>query len=248
MGFRFSGWQKQPDAKTLHDATDKTLSFVFGHTNYKTIGTGRTDAKVSASNYPLQLFINQIIDIDDFIESFNRNAPGDLKCLAVNSCSTKFAIINAPKIKTYHYYFSFGEKQHPYGAPFMVGFLQDLDIDKMQKTAQLFEGKHHFKKYCCRPSAHTQFERTITECCIVKNEILTANFFPKNTYVLIIKGEGFLRYQIRYIMAVLAKVGNNEISLDEVKQSLSPNNDGKQWDFIAPSSGLHLYDVDLLQQ
>ena len=51
LGFRFSGWQKQTNAKTLHDMVDKTLSFVLVNADYKTIGIGRTDAKVSANTY-----------------------------------------------------------------------------------------------------------------------------------------------------------------------------------------------------
>ena len=60
FGFRFSGWQKQTNAKTLHDIVDKSLSFIMEEVSYKTIGVGRTDAKVSANSYYLQLFTNEI--------------------------------------------------------------------------------------------------------------------------------------------------------------------------------------------
>ena len=56
LGFRFSGWQKQVDVKTMHDIVDKSLHFVFKREDYKTIGVGRTDAKVSASTYYINLF------------------------------------------------------------------------------------------------------------------------------------------------------------------------------------------------
>ena len=29
LGFRFHGWQKQTNAKTLHEMVDKSLAFVF---------------------------------------------------------------------------------------------------------------------------------------------------------------------------------------------------------------------------
>lgn len=62
LGFRFSGWQKQTNAKTVHDMVDKTLSFVFENYNFKTIGVGRTDAKVSANTYYIQLFTDELVE------------------------------------------------------------------------------------------------------------------------------------------------------------------------------------------
>lgn len=230
----------------MHDIVDKTLSFVFEHTDYKTIGVGRTDAKVSSRNYPLQLFINETVDEKLFIEKFNQNAANDLKAISIISSSTEFNIISTPKIKTYHYYFSFGQKQDPYLAPLMTGFTENLDIKLMQKAAKLFEGTHYFHKYCSQPTEKTIFERKIDFCSLKKNTFLEGNYFPEESYVLEIKGKGFLRYQIRYIMAVLYHLGKGEISFSEIEQSLSAENDKKPWKFIAPSSGLQLYDVTFL--
>lgn len=244
LGFRFHGWQKQPGLKTIHDSVDKTLSFVLGHTEFKTIGAGRLDAMVSAQNFPVQLFCNEKIDEEEFIASFNKNCPNDFKCLSIEQCEIDFAIINAPKIKTYHYYFVVNEKLHPYAAPFMSSFNDIQNVEPMKEAAQLFEGIHHFKKYCCQPTEKTVLEREILKCSITENRYLTGSFFPGKSYVLEIKSVGFLRYQIRYMMAVLVKIGQGEIGLAEFKQSISKDNDGRQWNFIAPQSGLHLFDVE----
>jgi len=68
LGFRFHGWQKQTNVKTLHEMVDKTLIFVFSHENFKTIGVGRTDSKVSANNYVFQLFVDEAIDDQPFLD------------------------------------------------------------------------------------------------------------------------------------------------------------------------------------
>ena len=77
LGFRFHGWQKQTNAKTLHEMVDKSLEFVFHHTNFKTLGASRTDAKVSANRYVFELFINGkclaiVIEADFLIVEPNR--------------------------------------------------------------------------------------------------------------------------------------------------------------------------------
>ena len=245
LGFRFSGWQKQTNAKTLHEMVDKSLSFVFEDAHYKTIGIGRTDAKVSANSYYVQLFRNAEIDQEDFMKSLNSNFSPDFRAVSIQKVASSFNIIQASKVKEYHYYFSFGAKNHPFAAPFMVNIPEILDIETMTKAAALFEGEHYFHKYCTKPSEHTIFKRVIDACEIVENDLLTANFFPEKSYVLKVKGKGFLRYQIRLMMATLFEVGKGNLDLEFIEASLKEDNDRKFLRNIAASSGLQLYDVQL---
>ncbi|WP_088323274.1 tRNA pseudouridine(38-40) synthase TruA [Polaribacter tangerinus] len=248
LGFRFSGWQKQPNVKTIHDMLDKSLSYAFGDFNFKTIGVGRTDAKVSAGKYYVQLFRDEKIEITQFLKLLNDNLSADFRALTIREVSNKFNIINAPKIKEYHYYFSFCEKNHPFAAPFIVAILDNLNIEKMKQGAKLFEGTHFFHKYCTKPSENTIFKRQIESCEIVENTILTASFFPKKSYILKVRGKGFLRYQIRLIMATLFELGKGNVDVSFIEDSLKENNDRRHLRNIAPSSGLQLYDVTLITE
>lgn len=246
LGFRFSGWQKQPNAKTLHDIVDKSLSFVLKEATYKTVGIGRTDAKVSANGYILQLFTNEKIIEEMFLKHLNSNFPADFKANSISEVAVDFNIISAPKIKEYHYYFSFGEVNHPFAAPFIVNEEGNLNIQLMKKGAKLFQGVHYFHKYCTKPSEKTIFKRTIDYCEIEENTILTASFFPEQSYVLKVIGKGFLRYQIRLMMATLFELGKGNLSLQYIKDSLKADNDKQFMRHIAPGSGLQLYKVDLM--
>ena len=246
LGFRFHGWQKQQNAKTVHEMIDKTLPFVFNHQDFKTLGIGRTDSKVSAYKYIFQLFLNEKLEESSFLEKINSNFPSDIKALSVKKTRTSFNIIQEPKIKEYRYYFSFGEKNHPFAAPFMVGFDEMLDVNLMCEGAKLFEGEHYFHKYCTKPSEHTTFKRRIDFCKIVENTTYTANFFPKKNYVLKVKGAGFLRYQIRLMMGALLQLGRGEVTLENIKTSLLEDNDRRPLKIIAPSSGLQLYDIEFI--
>lgn len=245
LGFRFHGWQKQKDVKTLHDMVDKTLSFVFVEKKYKTIGVGRTDAMVSANNYYFQLLMFEEIDIVEFMQSFNDNLSQDILCKSIKVVPQGFDIINCSKIKEYHYYFSFGEKSHPFSAPFVTNILKELDIERMKEGANIFEGEHYFHKYCTKPSENTQFKRIIDFSEIVRNTEFTASFFPERSYVFKIKSKGFLRYQIRLMMAMLFELGKGNVDLEHVRNSLLENNDRKYLRFIAPASGLQLYNIEL---
>jgi len=246
LGFRFHGWQKQPNLKTVHFILDKTLKFIFKGIRFKTIGVGRTDAKVSSTDYLFQLFIDKNVNEYEFLHKFNINSPADVRVITLKTIGNNdFNIIQHPKIKEYRYYFSYGEKNHPYCAPFLFGYLEDLNIALMKKGAKLFEGAHNFKHYCTKPTEHTKLEREIITCKIIKNTEITASFFPENSYILIIKGEGFLRNQVRLIMGALAELGKGNYNLDFISQSLDPSSDIEYLKTIAPASGLHLHKVDL---
>jgi len=246
LGFRFHGWQKQKNEKTIHQMVDKTLTFVFGHSNFKTVGAGRTDSKVSANTYMLQLFIDESIEKNPFLETFNSNLPNDIKGLSIKEVAVTFNIIQAKKEKEYVYFFSFGEKNHPFAAPLIMGLEEDLNIELMKMGAQLFEGEHYFHKYCTQPSEHTIFYRRISSCVVEENTLYTASFFPKQSYVLRVKGEGFLRYQIRLMMGVLLELGKGKADLNYIRTSLKKHNDREPLRTIAPSSGLQLYSIDFI--
>ena len=244
LGFRFHGWQKQPNLKTGHLFLDKTLKFIFKGIRLKSLGVGRTDARVSASHFAFQLFIDESVDFDQFMIDFNANAPGDMRALKIENIDDKFNIIQHPKLKEYRYYFSYGEKNHPYAAPFLTRFREQLDVDLMKEGALLFEGFHNFKRFCTKPTEETKVEREILHCRIEINTELTASFFPKESFVLVVRGEGFLRNQIRLIMGALHDLGKGEFDLDFIKQSLNPTSDIDFIKNIAPASGLHLHKLE----
>lgn len=247
LGFRLHGWQKQPNLKTVHFFVDKTLKFICQDIRCKTVGVGRTDAKVSSTDYYFQLFIDEEVNEKEFVKSFNINSPSDVRVLSVEKIQDKnFNIIQHPKIKEYRYYFSYGKKNHPYCAAFLTGVLDDLNIEMMQKGAKIFEGFHNFKRYCTKPSPETKVEREVMRCEIIENTELTASFFPKKSYVLIVRGVGFLRNQIRLMMGALFELGKGNYDLEFIKQSLNPDSDIEFLSTIAPASGLHLHKIEFI--
>ncbi len=248
LGFRYHGWQKQPDVITVQKVILKTLNWVHPDGENKVLASGRTDAMVSVNQTYIEIFtVIEIEDLDLFLTVFNRNLPADVRALSVDPTDKKFNIIQSPKIKEYHYYFSCGDKFHPYSAAFMANFIDELDIALMKKAAQMFEGKKDFYSYTFRPSPDTQTTAEVLSCILEENTALNASFFPKKSYVVKIKGMGFKRNQIRLMMGMLIELGRQEKSWDDFIQTL----DGKNYiklSYIAPASGLQLYNVAFQQQ
>jgi len=242
LGYRLHGWQKQPDVKTVEGLITKTFGWIMPGAKYKILGTSRTDAMVSAEESAFELFLDHepLENLQEFLKLLNKNLPQDIRALSIEEVDDKFNIIQDSKTKEYAYLFSVDDKFHPFCAPFMANFQEDLDIEKMKEAAKLYKGKHNFKNYCVRVSEKSTFEREMLRSQLVENTLYTANFFPERSYIFHIHASGFLRHQVRLMMGTLIQVGRGELSLDEIEESLRPDTPHLQMDFIAPASGLIL--------
>lgn len=245
LGYRFHGWQKQPDVKTIHLMIDRTLKYILGEQRFKTLGAGRTDAMVSANEAAMELFLydKPIENFEEFLSLFNLNLPQDIRASSIIEVNKEFNVIQDSKIKEYHYLFSEGQKNHPFCAPILTTILEPLDVELMKEGAKLFNGEHYFKAYCYKASETGEFTRIIESCKLVDNTEYTANFFPKKSYILKVTGKGFMRNQIRLMFGVLIKLGRGEVDLKFIEDSLKPDNNVKM-DYIAPASGLILHAIN----
>ena len=245
LGFRYHGWQKQENVKTVQGMINRTLNYILDdETKFRTIASGRTDAMVSVNHSAFELFVYQDLEVEHFFIELNKNLPSDIRALSMTEVDDKFNIINNPKIKKYTYLFAFGEKFHPFCAPYMTFIQEDLDIELMKIGARLFEGQHNFECYCYKPKPETQFHRAVDLCELRLNDIHTASFFPETSYVLHVYGKGFMRHQIRLMMGALIRLGRGEITLKNISQSLMGAQGETVEYYIAPSSGLMLNKVD----
>lgn len=245
LGYRFHGWQHQPGLKTVEGMIRKTMKFVLDGRTFKVLGASRTDAMVSASTSFFELFLDQwpLENPLEFLQLFNQNLPPDIRAVSLKEVDAGFNVIRDSKEKEYLYFFAFGQKSHPFASPFLATFQENLDLDLMKETAALFEGSHFFGNYCTKPKKRTIVEREISVCHIQKNTEISASFFPEKTFMLRIRGAGFLRNQIRLMMGNIVLVGRGELTLEDIRKSLLPEV-GMPARYIAPASGLLLNRMD----
>jgi tRNA pseudouridine38-40 synthase len=84
--------------------------------------------------------------------------------------------------------------------------------------------------------------RRVSECVIIENKQYLASFMHDQSYILIVKGPGFGRHQVRMMMAFLFEVGRGNLNSNQLDQVLNTGN----IDFPlspAPPSGLILHKV-----
>lgn len=246
LGYRYHGWQKQLNFKTVHLMIDKTLNYIFDDkVNFKTLGASRTDAMVSANESAFELFLEKdaIKDFSEFLRMFNYYLPQDIRALSINTVDETFNIIQSPRLKEYYYLFSFGHKSHPFSASIMTTFRDNLDINQMIQAAQLFEGTHNFKSFCSNTTDEKQYVRTILSSQIIENTIYKASFFPESSYIFKVHASGFGQNQIRLMMGALVQIGKHEVDFETIKKSLKLES-SEIFNYIAPASGLILNSIE----
>lgn len=248
LGFRYHGWQYQPNVPTVQGMFKKTLRYVLEDPQAKVLASGRTDAKVSANQTVIELYTYiETVNLSVLLGTLNYNLPADIRVLKIKPTNEHFNIIQHPKIKTYNYYFSFGEKFHPFCSAFMCHIDGDLNIALMKQAAKMFEGSKDFYSYTYLPNKTTNTQSEIMSALIENNNELTASFFPKYSYVFKVKGQGFKRNQIRLMMGALIDIGKGKMSLDRFSETLNGSNRIKL-EHIAPASGLILDKVEIIDE
>lgn len=111
-------------------------------------------------------------------------------------------------------------------------FKDNLDVEKIIKTSNIFSGKHDFSNFA-RTEEFKNPVRSIDDIIISENkDFLIFDFFAQN----------FLWNQIRRIISALIKVGNNKIEKEDIEKAL--DNPDKKVDFgLAPAEPLILKEI-----
>mgnify|MGYP000044401972 FL=1 len=232
-GTNFSGFQYQPGKRTIEEELNKVLTKI--NNNHKTtiVATGRTDAKVHAlSQYA---HVNLDVNITEYKlkRAMNSYLDDDIHVLEVKKVDDSFHARYNVLSKTYKYYINLGE-YNPTRRNYELQYNHTLNIEKMKEAIKVFLGEHDYRAFVTQNKEKDNCIRTITKAEIEeKNNILIITF----------TGDGFLRYQVRNMVGILIRIGENKLTkeqLSEILLSCDRTKSGK----TAPACGLYLEKVD----
>ena len=106
----------------------------------------------------------------------------------------------------------------------------------MKEAIKYYEGKHDFRAFVTENADKENCIRTVISATIEED--------ISNSQKIIFKfiGDGFLRYQVRNMVGLLFKVGQEKIEPSKVKEILDSKSRKKNG-VTAPSEGLYLVNV-----
>lgn len=232
-GTNFVGWQRQKSGLAVQEVIEQALKTALRE-EVTLFGSGRTDTGVHALGQVAHFETNQNLNLFKIRESLNALIrPHLISIHEVTKVSDDF-----------HARFSAIERSYTYqilNTPFPPALLKNkawwvrtpLDIEQMQKAADLLIGKHDFSTF--RASE-----------CQAKSPIKTINsiYFEKQDDIIKmhISAKSFLHHQVRNIIGSLVLVGQKKWSINDFETAFK-GKDRRLGGPTAPAEGLYFVSV-----
>jgi tRNA pseudouridine38-40 synthase len=229
-GTAFHGWQLQPNGITVQECLDKALSIYFRQ-NITSLGCGRTDAGVHASQFFDLIDANEK-SVEKAITGINSLLPYTIAAKRIIKVAADAHARFAATARAYQYHLHF--HKDPFKMDRSWFYKGDLDVDAMNRAASLML---NFTDFSCFSKSNTQ---TFTNNC----KLMTA-YFEKNddSLVFTIKADRFLRNMVRAVVGTLVLVGKGELQPEDVIQIIESKNRSKAGQSV-PACGLYLVSVE----
>lgn len=231
-GTRYKGWQRLPGAdNTIQGKLEQTLSRLLNE-QIELTGSGRTDAGTHAIRQVANFHCQSAMSCHEILSGLRMYLPEDIGVYSCKDVSERFhARLNA-KQKTYRYRLWNSDSPCVFDRKYVYIDPSDLDLEKMQLSAQDFIGTHDFSAFCGNRNMKKSTVRTITDFSISRcgDEIQFT-----------VTGNGFLQHMVRIMVGTLLEIGRGERPADSIKNLYG----GVRADagFTVPACGLCLMEV-----
>lgn len=232
-GTDYHGWQIQPNGRTIQGELTRVLSLL-EHRPVTIYGAGRTDAGVHAEGQVANFFTQREVNLRQLRDAINGNLDRDIRIVHSELVSDAFNARCSAKAKTYRYRICNAEVVSPFVYRYVHQYRARLEIDRMRMAASELVGTHDFSAFTVADADVEDHVRTVSRL-----EVDASG----GEIVIIVAGDGFLRYMVRTIAGTLIDVGRGkrtEGSVGEALLSCDRSNAGP----TAPACGLTLVRVD----
>lgn len=232
-GTLFSGYQVQPNARTVQSEIESALARIHKGQAIKITASGRTDAGVHAKGQVIHFDSPLSIPDERWPMALQTVLPEDIAVIKVEKALSSFHARFDAKGKEYRYFVRLVKTNDPFTRHYQYQYGYHLDVNQMRYAAVHLVGTHDFTSFC---SAKTEVEervRTIKEIEIVEDgDIIMFRFV----------GNGFLYNMVRILVGTLLEVGRGLKSPEQMIDILAAM-DRNQAGKTAPPHGLYLWKV-----
>ena len=145
-GTDFSGWQRQPDRRTVQQDLEEAIGRLTG-VESKTEASGRTDAGVHALGQVVHFHTASGHPPEVFVKALNAMLAQDVRVLAAAEVPQSFHATIDARSKVYRYVIDNGPVADPFRLRYSHHLYHRLDADAMHRAAQSLVGRHDFHSF-----------------------------------------------------------------------------------------------------
>lgn len=234
-GTNFHGFQSQPNARTVQEEVEKTLTKMANGQPITVFGSGRTDAGVHANgqvihfDYPLER------PLEKMRFAMDTQTPEDIAVKEVEIVAEDFHARYLVVEKTYEFRVDIGKPRSPFRRFYASYFPYAIDVERIRQALPHFLGTHDFTSFCASGSPIEDKVRTIHQADLEVNEACDELTFT-------FRGDGFLYKMIRILVGTLLKIGNGRMDPDSIPAII----EAKDRNLAGPTAhpeGLYLKEV-----
>lgn len=230
-GTRYSGWQKQQNARTVQGELIKACELIFSDDFIDLQGSGRTDSGVHAISQIAHLDVNTVLAPHIIKIKINDILPHDINVLQIEKTNKHFHARHSARSRTYIYKIS--RRRNAFEKNHIWWIKDELNTRLMKDASELFLGMNDFSSF----SDDDENEKSTK---VLIDDILVSDV--DDMIIIRITGSHFIWKMVRRIVGVLVEVGRGKLSVEDIKYFLS-NRSSEPARYTAPPSGLFLESV-----
>ena len=232
-GTEFGGWQIQPNAPSIQQHIQETLSIILREP-IEVTGASRTDAGVHATGQVAHFTTHSAIDHKRIHASLNGMLPSAIRIHDLEETTPEFHARYSAKRKIYHYYLYLHPTLDPFRRKFATHIPYPLDRELLTRACTHFIGTHDFTSFANEGGAAKTKTRTLYRLEITP--------IDSHTLRLEFEGDGFLYKMVRNIVGTLLDIARGHTPL-EALPAIFAAKDRRSAGLSAPPQGLFLMQV-----
>jgi tRNA pseudouridine38-40 synthase len=230
-GTDFSGWQRQPEARTVQGVLEAALQKIAGK-KIAVTGAGRTDAGVHARGQAANFLTDLELAREELHQALNALLPGDVRVFSVKKVPPDLNARKMAKSKVYEYRIHNARRISPFTFRYVLHWPGPLDFERMAAAARLFVREADFTAFSSNRLLHPV------------RRILRSELKKKGSEIIyIVEANGFLRYMVRTIVGTLLEVGRGKMEPKQIEDIFRQNRRALAGP-TAPAKGLCLVKVN----
>jgi tRNA pseudouridine38-40 synthase len=235
-GARFSGWQRQPDERTVQGELEAAVSKLCG-APIAVVGAGRTDAGVHARGQAAGVRVPEKWRARALRRSMNAILPDDVWIAAAFEMRDEFHPRNSAVSRSYSYYVGTDDlASSPFRRNRELILKKPVDVGRMAVAAESIRGQHCFRAFAVKGTAP---ERDDHRCTVLH----AAWREREGGLAFDIQADRFLHHMVRFLVGTMLEIGEGKRE-PEVMSELLTQEDNSKVAAPAPPHGLFLERVE----
>ena len=212
-GSGFSGWQRQPEQRTVQGVIEQALERLCS-AETAALGSGRTDAGVHARGQAVGVRVPAKWTPDALRRALNAVLPEDVWVAAAYEMRPEFHARYSATARRYSYYVGTDDHAHsPFRRRTEYPFTHRLDRDSLRQSGSSLLGEHSFRAFAVKGTAP---DHDAHRC-----DVRLARWDDRaGGLVFEIEANRFLHHMVRFLVGTMLDVASGRRPLKDMTELL----------------------------